>query len=51
MAPKTWVFLVDHKFKAIGSCFPVNTTVHDTVYDLKERARKVSRKYFVTMDA
>ena len=47
---KTWVFFVDYKFKAIGSIFSVNTTAQDTVFDLKEKAIKVSRKKIVVMD-
>jgi hypothetical protein len=53
MAPQTkrWIIFVDHRFKAIASSFPVNTTVRDTVWDLKEKAIKVSGMHFLAVKA
>jgi hypothetical protein len=37
---ETWVLLVDHKFRAIGQSFSVNTTVQDNIGELREKALK-----------
>ena len=49
--PKTWFFLVNHKFQALGECFLVNTSGRDLIENLKKKVKKERRNALANVDA